>query len=250
MTGLIIESEQRVGSRWMHYLLRDLYGMKTSPEIDGSHYRRDKWKTIDRVHKLISENKIVKFHHIDSIDLEDAFYGDGYKVLSVVRNPRDRGVSLAFHHKYEKKKRPYPQFNMTEKEAINYTVLGSEFYSMGNSRMLNNMITCNSILSTSTYKNNFKWVAYEWLLEDTVYYLTEIDRWLGFSKKMTIKKAVSLHTFKRKSGRKPGQEQRDDVWRRKGVTGDWENWFTDDMIQRTQEVHRQYYNALRNSVLD
>jgi len=94
--NLIITSEHRVGSRWMHYLLADLYGMMASPEIDADKIIEKK----KEVEAYFSNRRIVKFHHAVPGDIVEALPNRNYSIIGIVRNPMDRAVSLAFHNRY------------------------------------------------------------------------------------------------------------------------------------------------------
>jgi hypothetical protein len=242
----ILESEQRVGSRWVHYLLSDLLGMRPSPEIDGNRILQDNRWAQTRIRELWRQNRIPKLHHIHILDLRHALYPFAkYKHLTIVRNPRDRAVSVAFHHKHDPGRAQWAQRGMEDKEAVRYTVLEYDRYNISNIRMLSNMVYgSSSHSSTDKYGKSKMWVAYEWLLEDPVREFNSIVSFLGRDTAMSVEEAVDLHSFEKKTKRKQGQEKRTDVWRRKGVNKDWENWFDQDMIDATEYLQEQYYQKL------
>jgi hypothetical protein len=182
--------------------------------------------------------------------VDDLFYSitpNDYKVLTIVRNPRDRAVSVAFHHKNDPGKANWPQRGMKDEEAVRYTVMEYDNYNVSNVRMLSNMKYGGSSHTKHYNKKQLlhMWIPYEWLLENPIKEVEAIDDFLGIPKAMTIKEAVDKHSFEKRANRKKGEEIRTDVWRRKGVVKDWENWFTPEMLDRTQKFYEIYYQKLR-----
>ena len=206
---LVITSGHRVGSRWIHYLLAELLSQQVNPEM--GEYWLENQERRDRVLKAFNSNKLLKFHAVTPTRLEKMFAPRQAKVLFVVRNPRDRVVSFAFHNRYHDRT-VFPQKGLaTDKEAVEYTL-------------------------------------YEWLKKDTV---GEIEKILKYSKinlqSNKIIQAVNNNSFSRKANRPAGSEQRNDLWRRKGVIGDWRNWFTEKMIEDTQSDFDRYFEILKES---
>lgn len=235
----IIESEMRVGSRWVHYLLADLYGLGVSPEVDGRRVMLERKQTNRLFREYFNTGRIPKIHHMHVDDLFYNIFPIDYKVLTVVRNPRDRAVSVAFHHKNDPGKAQWPQRGMTDEEAVRYTVLEYDNYNIGNTRMFSNMKPLGSV-GNYTNNSNHAWVAYEWLVDNPVGTFKLIDMFLQGEKVMSIEDAVNRHSFEKKAGRSVGDENRKDTWRRKGVNKDWENWFDDELKKDTQYFHDVY----------
>jgi hypothetical protein len=241
--NIIIESEQRVGSRWIHYLLADLYGMRASPEIDGHHLVNNSENVLRRVSAYFREKRIVKFHHVPIEDIFEYVYPHNYKVITIGRNPRDRAISVAFHHIHDPGKAKWPQRGMTEEEAIRYTILEYDRYPISNKRMLFNM-KLGSSTKAAEFSDRHIWTTYEWLRENPVKEIQMIAHFLGITAIKPIRAMVKKHSFKNKSGRNTGQEKRNDVWRRKGVIGDWVNWLTPDLVEATQDAYDNYVTRL------
>lgn len=244
--NLIITSEHRVGSRWMHYLLADIYSMSPSPEMDAKKIPSN----LDEIEKRFKERRIVKFHHALPEDIFGVIPGD-YKVIGMVRNPRDRAVSFAFHNRYHKNDYPFPQRDFTtDFEAVQYTVFQDEAYKENTKRQFLLMVP---ELSTRKFKDwdiengesRYIWTAYEWMKEDTLEEIRTIVKFIGEDVDDThVVNTVRKHSFKAKSGRSPGNEDRKNIWRRKGVVGDYLNWFDEGMMYITEEDYATYQEKL------
>jgi hypothetical protein len=248
MVDFVITSEHRTGSRWMHYLFSDLLGKGISPEIDVKRLYQPEYVSI--ILDRFKENKIVKFHHATPIEIVNAFRNHklNLKILGIVRNPRDQGVSFCFHNRYHKKHNfPEKKFD-TDEEALRYTIMESSHFKHETTNMLQYMMPLYHVYDYHDKQNNYYpyiWTNYEWLVKYTYHHVTDIMRFLGEDIDVDfINSVVDKHSFKSKSKRKPGQEKRNDLWRRKGITGDWENHFTEEMLEHTRFHQELYYNSL------
>jgi len=255
--NLIITSEQRVGSRWMHYLFADLLGKGVSPEIDG---RRFYDGSINSVLGIVKEHlkagRIPKFHGVGAIALDrflKAYDLKDYGILGVVRNPYDRTVSLAFHNRYHHTYQEFPQKKVkTDEEAVKVTALEDRAFLHSHTRQVSDLM----LPFYSTFSNfypstnfNYVWTTYEWLKKDTAGEIQTVLRTLfkgqGIPRQQLIQDYVDVHSFKNRSGRKAGQEKRDDLWRRKGVVGDHVHWF-DDECYEALKPYQNVYNGIVN----
>lgn len=249
--NIIITSEHRVGSRWLHYLLKDILSMRQSPEIDVSKIKEE----TPTIREYFETGRIVKFHHATPHDIIKDLEPHDYKIIGVVRNPRDRGVSLAFHNRYhENNPDAFVESTLdSDKEAVNYTI-SSNSYKDWNNNQLRLMIDGHS---THNYFENgptnlkvpYIWTSYEWMLSDTKKEITTILNFLNINyNEEVVEDLVIAHSFKNKSGREPGEEDREDNWRRKGMMLDWINWFNPQMLKETRQNQNEYWTRLiRNS---
>jgi len=244
---LVITSEQRVGSRWIGYLLGDmLTGQKPTPEIN---LFKDTQSPILVYQEIMNKGKILKLHGNTPTELIHEL-GSDIKLLGIVRDPRDRLLSLSFHKRYH----PYHDgFNEkkreTELEALQYTVVDDPTDNRINYRMLEYMIPGFSTKSPTNLKTNYVWTTYEWLKEDTYEEITRILDALdiGYIADRVVE-YIEKYSFKNMTGRKPGEEDRKNTFARKGVTGDWKNWFTPEMIRVTEEVYQEYYRRVQTEL--
>ncbi len=239
--NILVESEQRVGSRWLHYLLANLYARWAAPEIDGHHIIHSTEYSHERVQHSFDHDLLVKLHHITVREILDNIKGN-YKIISIGRSPRDRAVSVAFHHLYDTAPVAWPQREMTEEAAVRYTILEYDRYPISTRRMLANMVTgCSTRDFGITGNDRHIWTTYEWLKENPVRELKIIGEFIGRNSYMSIEDAVALHSFELVSGgRSPGEEDRKNIWARKGIVGDWHNWLDDELISVTADDHLAY----------
>jgi len=242
--NIIITSELRVGSRWLHYLLKDLLGMKVSGEIDTTKMVSFNGK----IGRYFREGRIVKLHHALPRNITDVIKPINYKIIGVVRNPRDRAISRTFHRKYNKEGSDCePHFN--DVQAVQYTIMESEEFKAYTKNQFDFMLDGYATRSKTLSKLPYIWTSYAWLLHDTAREVRAICDFLGTSyTKKRIQQVVTQNSFETKSNRKPGNEQRKDLWRRKGIMADWVNWFTEGMVNYTAEEQERYWRTLmRNS---
>ena len=241
--NIVISSEMRVGSRWLHYLLKDLYNMRVSPEI-GKHRFYDKEFDVQSVvNSYFNENRIVKFHGLLAEEIFNGI-GNDFKLICIVRNPRDRLVSLGLHHKYEKGYGNYK--GISDEDAIKKVMNSSEFKT-GNHIIHRTMIP---EFNSPSEDIPYFWTSYEWMIEDNFGEIFKINKYLGMEHEVAdepIINAVIKHSFENRAGRKAGDENRNDVWRRKGIIGDWINWFDGEMFDATKSDWDIYWNLIESS---
>jgi hypothetical protein len=245
--NLIVTSEHRVGSRWLHYLLADLYGMDTSPEMDVKRVGE-----VNEIRSRFQQRKIVKFHHATQADILEALEPWNYNIIAVVRNPMDRMVSLTFHNRYHKKKEVFKQSEFeTDQEAVKYTVVDDPFAKQYNENQAKLMLQGYSTRNKTLDKLPYIWTCYEWMHKDIFGEIRAITDWLGVEgvDDDFLKSICMRHSFKAKTkGRGEGQEDRSDLWRRKGVLGDWKNWYDEDMIEASRDVQFRYQDIIEQEI--
>lgn len=243
--NVIITSEFRVGSRWLHYFLKDLLGKGVSPEIGADVMKKEHNKILQH----FSQNRIVKFHHALPENILATIKPKNYKIIGVVRNPRDRLASRTFHRKYSKKGPDSELRHLNDKEAVRYVVMQSAKDKVDTLRQFELMSEGYSTQNKADNHLPYIWTSYEWMLNNLEREAKSICSFLGMNlSDKRILQVVNNHSFESKSGRKPGNEHRKNLWRRKGVMTDWVNWFTEDMVKHTMEEQERYWCVLmRNS---
>lgn len=241
MGNIIITSEMRVGSRWVHYLLRDLLNKKVSGEIDVKELPHSK----SIVKHRFNENRIVKFHHATKEDIFEHIKG-AYKVIGIVRNPRDRITSWTFHQRYKPVDRGLKEIKAaaSDKEAVKVTFNLKQAQD-DNERQLRMMTRGCSTKTKGFYHGKYIWTCYHWLIEDTFREIKKILEFLDYSiRDERIHQVIENNSFESKSGRKRGEEKRDDDWRRKGIEYDCFRWFDEEMIIKSQAITKAYWDIL------
>jgi hypothetical protein len=234
---IIITSEMRCGSRWLHYWLADLFEMRTSPEIDVSKIEQKQ----DLIREHFEAGRIVKFHHALPEQILEILKPVDYTVVGVVRNPRDQGVSRAFHRRYDRSGNP--KMYVSDADAIK-RYFASENFRRYSENMLDMMW---DYYSTRNHckDSHYVWTSYEWMKQDIISEVTAISKVIGFNPQVnTLKFLKRKHSFKNKSGREPGAEVRNDRWRRKGIIGDWVNWLSLEEVKSTEYLQNKYWEKL------
>jgi hypothetical protein len=221
--------------------------METSPEMDVKRVGET-----DEIRKRFKENRIVKFHHATHSDILEALEPWDYNIISVVRNPMDRMVSLTFHNRYHKKKDVFKQSKFeTDQEAVKYTVIEDPFATQYNENQQKLMLQGYSTRNKIETKLPYVWTAYEWMHKDIVWEIRAITDWLdveGIDDDF-IKIVCHRHDFKTKSkGRSKGEEVRGDLWRRKGILGDWRSWYDEEMIEVSRDIQFRYQDIIEQEI--
>jgi len=243
--NIIITSEHRVGSRWLHYLLADILEMSVSPEMDGA-VENVKERKQDALHRF-ANNKIVKYHHGTPATIMKGLGKGDYKIIGVVRNPRDRAVSRAFHdfyhpkHSYQVKKYASSDF-----EAVKWVVEESPPFEQDSWRQIQHLMLDGYSTRCHLFDSlPYIWTSYEWMTDDIHLEVSKILDFLGARvKPFVLKTAIQKNAFESKAKRPKGTEDRQDTWRRKGMMLDWINWFDEEMLNTTIGMQGAYWRKL------
>lgn len=241
---ILIVSEHRCGSRWLHYLLADLLYMNVSPEKDG----RKLQETNLELRQYLNHKRIAKVHHGLVEDILTYVKPNDYKIVGIVRNPRDRAVSRAFHDLYHKHTNyPVKKLVKTDFEAVKFIVLDQD-QRLGDHRQLQLMKDNYSTRIYKDFRFPYIWTSYEWMKDDVGREIRKILEFLDSDYKTMeqsrIDEVIERHNFKNSSGREPGQEIRTDTWRRKGKMLDWINWFDLEMLEHSKDIQEEYWTKL------
>jgi hypothetical protein len=222
--------------------MADLLGKSVSPERDGQKVMKSKAE----IQGFLSNNKVAKYHHGTPESILTGLVPHTYKIVGMVRNPRDRGVSRAFHDFYHKKHDyQVKRVATTDFEAVRWIVLESVPFIPDNQRQANELMLYGYSTRNKLYTDlPYIWTSYEWMLEDTLREVTAILQFLGVKATKGYTQIVDSHSFKKKSGRDAGEESRHDTWRRKGQMLDWINWYNEEMLSLTADVQERYWRQL------
>ena len=239
---MIVIGEMRSGSRWLHYMLCLTFNKQPYPELDRS-YLRNKG-AIESINYLISQSFVVKFHRVTPKDICNKV---NYPVIGIVRNPRDRAVSLAFHNRYYANNDNLLQKKAkTDKEAVDVTVLEDLGFKKSVHINLSLMIPENHHTSNVRTKyKNYIWCNYESLLESPYIVYSNICRFIDPNiNQERIDYAVNEMRPEKLFGRKSGQEDRHNAFFRKGINNDWLHWFDNNLKQYSEKDYQNYLNKL------
>lgn len=153
------------------------------------------------------------------------------QVIVMLRDFRDALVSSAFHV-YRGNKSWHGVFEGSDLKAIDNTFLKDTLTKFEKQRDIA------TYLSFETTKPaQVKVIRYEDMLMTPETTLTSIYRWLGVnSSSQIVSKSLKLNSFEALSkGRLPGQEDKASFFR-KGITGDWQNHFSDQNKMIFKEI--------------
>ena len=146
------------------------------------------------------------------------------KGIVVLRDPRDVIVSLLYSHLYSHASSPRVDFY--RRQLFDLPDLGSRLKLL----FRDNFYKIRFFLSWSNYTSNDVYVVrYEDLIQNQQEVFGNIFEWLGWSLPLeTVIAVIERHSFKRRSGRSPGETDLVSHFRR-GLAGDWKNHFTRDL---------------------
>ena len=185
--------------------------------------------------------------------IQHAHFGGPFKqkTIVLVRDGRDVLTSAYFHFLLPSQKKPSGLVKYWRKM-------------MGNVNFENVEETMPVFISvfTENYKAGFKnisWsdhvmsyandpmaliIRYEDLLHNAENELQKISKWIGEEPKKPISGIVSKYKFEVLANRNPGEEDRQSFYR-KGISGDWKNYFSNEAIEVFNKYHSEglrYYN--------
>lgn len=148
-----------------------------------------------------------------------------YKGFHLVRDPRDIVVSGYFSHKYSHPvDGPWGQsFLMAHREWL-LSVSESE----GIMKEIEIAFALKTFVSWKFDDPNILELKFEDLLNEPVIHFERIFDFIQFPfNKRALRQAIRKYSFEKRTGRKPGQEDQYSHLR-KGVPGDWVNYFSAD----------------------
>lgn len=240
----ILISGHRVGSRWLARLLSSYYGLDFYGELIGIGGISREY--ID--YHYLNNGTLIKLHPFrdDIVEhIREILYP--IKIVCIVRNPRDRLISYAFHYRYYPDTTSYMQKQCSsDYEAILKTAKEDHYFIREN-------ILQNSIMSNNSSSRNYTkdsdciWTTYEWLLENTKEEFSRIIKFISNEKiyDYYIDEILRENSFKNLSkGRNNGEEDRLNVRQRKGIVGDYNNWRTDELDELTKEYNDKYWETV------
>jgi hypothetical protein len=164
------------------------------------------------------------------------------RVIVVLRDPRDVFVSFYYHEIYHKKdavlmKNMGYNSRLTDHENFkNYLV-----YKINHPSETSPGFSYSDFYNSWSRRNNVHIVHYEQLHNSPAKILAGIIRFLNSDvDPRRIKQAIGRHSFKNITGREEGEEDRYSH-KRKGIIGDWKNYFTEDMCKFLEEKEYELF---------
>ncbi|MGD9873485.1 MAG: sulfotransferase domain-containing protein [Kiritimatiellia bacterium] len=208
--GLIQVAEYpKCGGSWVARLIRSYIGIDRKYGITAPVRR----------HAVVQTHQLFTPHYRHNI--------------VVIRDPRDVWVSFYFHERYLEGSASLYGFDDEKSHAENLlSCMRQKLTDPGKSTP---WFSYADFLNSWQGRQGVVWVKYENLQADTAGELTRMIREMGMNPiPDRIAYAVDANRFEKISGREPGQE---DVTshKRKGIVGDWKNYFTQEMGKLVHE---------------
>lgn len=219
----IITTVPRSGTHWLAALLKGC-GLSGRTRSRAS-------LTCEEFHQEFIEalptlpDRFFWYEHFHFSDLESALRSHPIKSLLLVRDPRDQMVSTYWYW-YHKDKVVDGSFADTFERLLRNS-LGQHL---------------NIAVPWMDHAEPLL-VRYEDLLSDPIASLTRILDFVGHPVPEEIAEVVDENGFSRLSGGRKVGEERTDHHYRKGVAGDWRNYFTPPLLEKYfsefQEIHER-----------
>lgn len=174
-----------------------------------------------------------------------------HKTIMVVRDGRDVMTSAYFHFLVANKERPpalLRKWRILMGESDYSDVIGlmpkfiklfSENYHTG-AQQTN---WSDHVHSFDLQANNVLMVKYEHLLKDAEKELRRISNWYELKPQKDYHEIVRKYSFKNQSNRENGIED-NESFLRKGIAGDWKNYFNEDAIKTFNALHKDALELL------
>jgi hypothetical protein len=233
---IVVGSSYRVGSTWLFLLLRKVAHCRSGVTRAPGELNRFGALVLcpeayDYLHRL-QGYAIFKTH---SLPPGSAALAGNAKFVSVYRDPRDVLVSASFFFAYlgeEKGGWPESFRQLSAQERIQLLIKGRSELPI--------LPTLEAWFRTPfAYKTRF-----EDLKRQPAEELGKILGYIGISTTgVSIEEAILRHSFEAGSGRRPG-EAREDHPLRKGVVGDWRNYFDRACIDAFRTEQNGHWNQL------
>jgi hypothetical protein len=229
---VVLASAHKVGSTWLFNLLRDLGGFEgpaLPPALnDTGTLLLETGESSDFLGSQTGK-KIFKSH---SFPIPAEKRG-GAKFISVYRDPRDVVISGTFYLANLDKARGGwgdELRHLSDKEKIRHFIATGGWCIDRLKAWFNDGATCQ--------------VKYEQLLADTRGEVERVVNFLGIrASDKRISEIIEKNSFQKKSGRKTGEEDRSSFFR-KGISGDWKNYFDEELKQHFKTALNGRWNEL------
>lgn len=226
---ILVNGSPKTGTTWMLYLLSSLPGYRNVGNFNESIHRYSQTLPGDVIHG----------HEFYSPELKEALESAGIRVILMVRDPRDQAISRLFHVRRDASLKWHAPLNeASDDEAIMMCIEGRPgLRGVAEANELTDSWLCGE-------EDCALWVKYEDLMSSPEASLLAVLHYLDiYAKEKFVRTIISRNRFERLTmgrrlwlrGRSPGQEDRSSHFR-KGIVGDWRNYFKEEHKQRFKEV--------------
>lgn len=224
---VLVNGSPKTGTTWMLNMISSIPGYRGIGNFSGD---------IQRYFE-VEPGEVVHGHDWYRNDLGEMLASKNFKVILLIRDPRDQVVSRMFHVKRSSKHSWYERFQaLSNDEALMLSIEGRE-----------DLPAISTLIQVTSSWINSGWpilsVRYEDLLANPEKHFGSVLHYLGIQSQYLAKIIVKRNRFERLSvgrrfwqqARKPGQEDLSSHYR-KGTVGDWNNHFKEDHKQKMKEV--------------
>jgi hypothetical protein len=229
---VVLSSAHKVGSTWLFDMITELGKFKKIPPPRS--YNDTGTLIIDRddlsdYFRYLPGRRIFKSHSYPP----NFNYDRHIKLVNIFRDPRDVIVSSIFY------------LASLDPRLGGW---GAEFKSLNEPERILHFIRKGDFSLTRlekwfVYKSSYK-VRYEDLLVSCADQLGKLFDWLELPiNQNEIDKTIQMHSFENRSKRKPGLENKDSFFR-KGIRGDWRNYFDRNCIRAFKTEKGGRWNRL------
>lgn len=227
--NIFVTSSMRTGSTWLINILKKIH---TRPRLFWENGHKIPKK---RFKKFIqkNDNKLLKLHITDPRKIlqaiDESNGRDTNFVIAITRDIKDILVSKAFfvrYHQFDKNYEYLWKGVKSEKEYINKYVQSK--FGRFTIKMWKQYFGIDD--------PNYLLIWFKDMCKNTKAQIIRIYEFLGLKpKKQEIEFLLKRFSFKEKTGRSPGQEQKSDH-NRKGIVGDWKNYLTPKSLKFIESV--------------
>lgn len=226
---IIVGSPVKVGSTWVYQILRDMCGLQTFTIPKNSEDVPLYGLPLDRLLSKYAPSRGSFIHKSHASPPDSAFISAlpptlDVKFVTVIRDPRDAFVSQIFHMSNSEAwgERFKGKGLSSEKEKILWLI-----ENMDQTDLFPQWYLCPYALK----------LRYEDLLTRGEQEMGRVVEYLGLNYSSSITKMyLKKHSFERSSGRKRGEEDKKSFYR-KGIIGDWKNYFDEDCVNAFKAAH-------------
>jgi hypothetical protein len=225
---VLVNGSPKTGTTWMLKMIESIPGYHEVGNFNGE---------IARYH-TVQAGDVVHGHDWLSPELAEILDRNAIRVVLMIRDPRDQLISRVFHIRRVQDHAWHERLKaVSMEEAISLCIEGGD--GVPGTRTM--------IELTQTWLDNrinIVYVRYEELLAEPVKEFHRVVDYLGIE--MTdalVESIVARNQFERlatgkkfwKESRKQGQADPNSHFR-KGITGDWQNYFNEDLKQKFKEA--------------
>ena len=209
------------GSQWVLAVLNELAKDRVvPPQVGANHVTKDSH----------IPGHIYPCVYLSKAEFLAAGPPDNRKVFIVIRDLRDTLVSLYFSVKNS-----HEMLSTRQQELRD--ALKSKDFTEGMILLMEKRLFVSAIIQKTWVDSGDLLIRYEDLIKDEQDGFKKIVSHCEISvKDAAIRNAVDLHSFEKKAGRKPGEEDANSH-HRKGISGDWQNHFD----QKLTRIFKQQY---------